>query len=253
MKPEVKRPVPNEIIIDAEQDIGKRYEQEDYYIYSDWYNCETGENGIIAVLTDGMGGYANGKQAAETGAKAFIKSYTKSPEFGINKRLIDAVNYANKAVCAQGEGGAALVCAVISGWRLYWLGVGDCRIYLYRNGILRKLNIEHNYRRRLVGMACMGEISMSEALTDIKGDALTSYLGIENITEYDFNDCEFPLLRNDKILLCSDGLYRTLSNREIGEAIAGKCYMAAYELRKKVLNKRKPHQDNMTAVVLNIE
>lgn len=253
MKPETKRPIPRRIIIGMAQNIGKREEQQDYCIYSELYNNEACESGGIAVVTDGMGGYENGKNAARTGAKSFLTSYKKNQNGNVNKKLTDAMHYANRAVNGLSAGGTTLVCAVVDDWKLYWLSVGDSRIYLYRNGLLRRLNVEHSYKYRLIKKAETGEISLKQALTDKKRHALTSYMGLENITEYDYNDCEFPLFRRDKILLCSDGLYKTLSDSEIGEILAGKYNTFADEIVKRVLAKRKQNQDNITAVVLNIE
>ncbi len=235
------------------QDIGRRDEQQDYCIYSELYNNEVCESGGIAVVADGMGGYRNGKNAARAAAKSFLECYKKNKNGSINKKLTDAMHYANHAVNGLEEGGSTLICAVVDNWRLYWLSVGDSRIYLYRNGLLRKLNVEHNYKNRLIRKAEAGEISLCSVMTDKKRHALTSFMGLEEITEYDYNDCEFPLLKKDKILLCSDGLYKTLSDNEIGEILTGKYNAFADALVRTALTKKKQNQDNITAVVLNIE
>ena len=253
MKPETKRAVPRRIIVGMAQDIGKRDEQQDYCIYSDLYNYEACESGGIAVVADGMGGYENGKNAARTGARSFLEFYKKNQSTNINKKLIDSMNYANNAVNKLKEGGTTLVCAVVDDWKLYWLSVGDSRIYLYRNGLLRRLNIEHNYKHRLIQKVESGEISFRRAMTDKNRHALTSFMGLEDITEYDYNDCIFPLLRHDKVLLCSDGLYKVLSDSEAEKILSGRIGAFADELVRCALEKRRQNQDNITAVILNIE
>ncbi|MGM9936418.1 MAG: PP2C family protein-serine/threonine phosphatase, partial [Candidatus Ornithomonoglobus sp.] len=195
MKPEIKRPLPKKIIAEAARNIGKRNEQQDHYIYSDLYDYNECEPGALAIVADGMGGYENGKAASKLAAEKFVECYKKTVGNNVNMALIESMNYANESLAELSDGGTTLVCAVVNAWRLYWISVGDSRIYLYRNGLLRKLNIEHNYKHRLLQMAETGEITFHQALTNKKGNALTSYVGMEYITEYDYNDCEFPLLK----------------------------------------------------------
>jgi len=82
--------------------------------------------------------------------------------------------------------------------------------------------------------------------------ALTSYLGLPEITDADFNELPFPLRMEDKILLCSDGLYGTLSDEEMAEIIKQNSEDIAEKLVRAALLKQKPQQDNITAVLLKI-
>ena len=50
-----------------------------------------------------------------------------------------------------------------------------------------------------------------------QAEALISYLGMGNISLTDSNTEPFYLEENDLILLCSDGLYKRLSNEQIPE------------------------------------
>ncbi|MCC8169803.1 MAG: SpoIIE family protein phosphatase [Oscillospiraceae bacterium] len=247
-----KRETPTKIIPYAAQHIGRRKEQQDSFVYSDMYNECGVKVGAVGVIADGMGGYRNGKIAGKVGADNFFSEYTRLFNGNVNSALIKAVYHANDAVNRIDGAGTTLVSAIIEQWRLYWISVGDSRIYIMRNGLLRRLNIDNNYASVLRKKAEKGEISFAEAFSDPKANALTSYLGIDELTEFDYNDCEFPLLCGDKIVLCSDGLYRAISEKEAADVLSASIGNPADALLRRALSKGKRFQDNITVIVINI-
>ncbi len=252
MKREVLRPQPKYISMNSMQSVGDRDEQQDYCTYHELYDYIECDTGCIAAVADGMGGYENGGAVAQIAAETFVDRYSTIPRDNVNMALIDSLNAANSAVQGMG-GGSTLVCAAVKNWRLYWISVGDSRIYLYRNGLLRQLNIEHNYKQKLVKMVETGEIDVMSAQRHRKRNALTSYVGMEEITEYDYNDCEFPLLCGDKILLCTDGLYRAMKDSEIADAFAFDATACVETAVMRASGNRIRKQDNMTALVVSID
>jgi len=64
-----------------------------------------------------------------------------------------------------------------------------------------------------------GMITAEEAANDPMREALISYLGIDRLTLIDSNRNPFSLEPGDTILLCSDGLYRSLSEADITEVL----------------------------------
>lgn len=78
---------------------------------------------------------------------------------------------------------------------LFWCGIGDSHIYLYRAGELRQLNIDHNFGVHLDQMVQEGSITTEEALRHPQRAALTSYLGIQELTLISGNRIPFPLQR----------------------------------------------------------
>ena len=241
------------------QNIGTRKEQQDDFGFSDIDNAKfISHGGVIAVLTDGMGGLEMGREASRTAVRAMRNAYeAKSPEESIPRALDRALHLANKAVfeMAQKAGleedvGTTLVAAVVHQDALHWISVGDSRIYLFRKGQLTRLTTDHVYARELDKEIVSGNISRQEAESNPDRDALTSYLGSPEIKEIDRNVNEFLLEPGDRILLCSDGLYRALSEQEMAQILGGHPQDDAESLVRNALSKKLPHQDNLTIAIL---
>ncbi|MBI3797879.1 MAG: SpoIIE family protein phosphatase, partial [Deltaproteobacteria bacterium] len=93
-------------------------------------------------------------------------------------------------------------------------------------------------------------LSQEEAERHPERHSLTSYLGVEPLTRIDMSATPLPLQVGDRVLLCSDGLYGTLAETEMSAVLGGHPQQAAEALVHKALAKQKPHQDNVTAVVM---
>lgn len=200
--------------------IGTRQYQQDYiYYYS-------GLKGTLAVVCDGMGGLDGGEQASRIAASTLGEAFAlrdlreQLPEFfrkqaGImNDKVGDLTQENGKPLHA---GTTAVAAAVLDG-KLYWLSVGDSRIYIIRNDEMSQVNREHNYRLRLKESLKNGMITQEQYQAEEKqnqAEALISYLGIECLSLMDINKIPFELEDGDMILLCSDGLYKSLDDSRI--------------------------------------
>jgi protein phosphatase len=138
--------------------------------------------------------------------------------------LAEASNRMNRAVCELGGGdgsvGTTMTAVVIDDDKLFWASVGDSRIYIFREGKIIQVTRDHNYRLTLNEMAARGEISEDEASGHESAEALISYLGMGELELLDINAAPFSLMHGDIVLLCSDGLTKSLSDGEIAAVIA---------------------------------
>ncbi|MDR1873949.1 MAG: protein phosphatase 2C domain-containing protein [Synergistaceae bacterium] len=271
---------------------GRREEQQDAFAFSDPAGVENVHAGFLALVADGMGGMSFGKEAAQTAIRAFLDAYAaKARDESIPAALKRAARQANGAVrnfaeehAEVGETGTTLAAAVIHDDLLYWLSVGDSRIYRLNDNSITKLNEEHNLNNKLRRLADQGLIDEEEALDHPQKEALTSYIGIEDLWEIDMPDRPLRLHAGDQIILCSDGLYKALSDAEIfvaargavvdrtvvdrtvvdgavvDRAVAKGVVMdgtvtedTASRLVENVIRKEFPHQDNVTVVTLSLE
>lgn len=240
--------------------IGRRQEQQDAYGFSDFEDSVfVSHGGIMAIVCDGMGGLDNGGDAARIAVKSILDCYmSKTPEQAIHDALDHAVVIANSAVVQLGlktdkvgNVGTTLAVVVIFEDQLFWRTAGDSRIYLRRKKNLRKLNIEHTYTHELLQNLDVNSMSEEDAINHPNGSALVSYLGIGESLQIDKNEIPIKLQTDDVLLICTDGLYNSITEDDIYEALINNDAMeAAKVLQHKTLDKQYLNQDNLTGIIL---
>lgn len=248
-----------EVITGNAQHIGAREEQQDSFCFSDLDDPEAVKRyGILAVLADGMGGLAMGREAGQLAVLAMLNEYTgKTAEEPVPVALERALHKANEEVYGLAKRnelewsvGTTLIAAVIQEGQLYWVSAGDSRIYLYRGGVLIQLTRDHVYANRLYERVKAGQMTREEAESHPERDLLTSYLGIPVLDEIDANRMPFALQAGDWVLLCSDGLYEDLSEQLLEEAVRLPPQHAAEFILQHVMTQQRLYQDNATIAIL---
>ena len=227
------------------QGLGKREEQQDAFGISRMERME--EDGLLAVLCDGMGGLAEGgMSAAETPAEMIgmfpWKDDGDVPEW---------VRQRSGRVYQQfrGHGGTTLVAALLRGQSLSFWCVGDSDLFLLREDKLYALNVRQEFKNDLVLRALEGTFPVEEAFSDPQAGALSEYIGKEDV-KCDYTYLPFSLQPEDVLLLCSDGVSDTLTLKQIREAMALSPQACCDKLEEEILALEKPNQDNYTAIVL---
>jgi serine/threonine protein phosphatase PrpC len=241
---------------------GARDYQEDSFGYSNIVDSKTiSEKGFLAVLADGMGGLANGRAISDYVVSSFIKMFNalnySSP---FPSQLESIVMKINEEVCrnftVDGKSGAGstIAAAFVYRAKLYWVCVGDSRLYVLRNKRLYAANEDHDYFNQLLPEHLADEISMKQIKSDEKKDSLASYIGNEKLPYIDVNRKGFPLRKGDMIILCSDGVYNGISGEELTALL--KQYepqRASEKITQAILNKNIAGQDNLTVMVIKLE
>jgi protein phosphatase len=240
--------------------IGQRSEQQDRLGWYGFNNPEFSKHGgILGYVCDGMGGMKNGGMAATVAGQALVASYqAKSASAEISESLKDALTAANAAVCKLtvesglkiGEIGTTLSAIVVHHNRLYWISVGDSRVYLLRGRNLIQLTTDHTYSLYLNRRVATGEISLLEAHSDPDRDLLISHLGQEFPEHIDCNITPYLLESGDKLLVCSDGIHNWLNDHEIKSCLALSPDEAVNAFESSISAKGDPNQDNFSALIL---
>lgn len=241
------------ILAAVHQHIGTREDQQDSYGVSE--PGAYSQNGVIAIVADGMGGLSNGRAVSSALVRSFLEGFRGfGPRHNAADFLLEQAVRANAGVNqmlrGQDRSGSTLVSCVIRNGYLNFLTVGDSRIYLYRGGALLQLNREHIYQEELAQRAVNQEASLSQVRGDRQAHALTSYFGIGHIPAIDRNDEGIKLLDGDKLLLASDGVFGTLTQMQMEAALAQDVTSAARTMGEQIRAANRAHQDNNTAVVL---
>ena len=111
--------------------------------------------------------------------------------------------------------GSTLVAAVIRDGMLTVANVGDSRLYIIRDGITQ-VTKDHSYVEEQVANGNM--VRFSEEYNK-KKKYITRAVGIEDSVKADY--FEVDLIKNDYVLLCSDGLTNMVDDDAIFAIISG--------------------------------
>ncbi len=227
----------------------------------DSYGCIETPDGGLAVVCDGMGGLEGGEKASTLAVGMLMEDYLRTPvtdykEFFYQEavKLDDLVYHITDEQGKLLGAGTTIVAVHIQGNMIHWLSVGDSKIYVIRSNAMQCIVREHNYRMMLNDLYMKGKISIEQYRSEeSKAEALTSFLGIGNVSLIDQSETPVELLKGDIILLCSDGLYKSLSDDKILAIITDNFFdlqRAANELTASALKYSGRGQDNTTVVLV---
>lgn len=237
--------------------IGRRSGQQDSLAVSDVNDMSLMQSkGAIAIVADGMGGLQDGDKVSSMLALSMLKGFHENPPAQNPADLLlemtrNANNEVNEFLGDKiTQCGSTLVTAIINSNGLYWLTIGDSHIYLYRRGKLLQLNREHVHRETLDALVVNGDITPAQAMADPQKGALTSYVGMGRIEKVDRNLEPLSLVKGDRVLLMSDGVFGTLSDAQIIEAMAYPVEESAAIMNQTIQMIGKVNQDNYTALIV---
>lgn len=238
------------------QGVGDRENQQDSFGITDVTDTR-----LFAVVADGMGGGANGAEVSSIVTSHMLAGFRSSddaqnPAELLLKMVMEAQSKTRSFITKKGDAvsGSTLVAAILKNGELYFISVGDSRIYLLRGGTMIQLNREHVFASELDERAARGEITPHAARNDPQRGSLTSYIGIKDRLQTDGNSKPIALAPGDRLLLMTDGVFGTLSEQEL-TVLAGtpNIYEAGTRIEQAIIAKRKPNQDNFTAVILGVK
>jgi len=203
----------------------------------DFYDIKTIGNITVAIVCDGVGSADAGAEAAQRVTTHLMNNFKIRPKaWSIEKSINSFIHSINSILYQESmisyertELVTTLTIVVIEGNKLYGANVGDSRVYLLRDKKLNQLSHDH---------------SMQE---DGYENVLTQAIGIDqSVSPYYFENI---LLQDDKILLCSDGLYNILNQEHLQKDIN----LGAHSLVKKASTLTQDSlPDDTTAVVVEI-
>ena len=233
---------------------GARELQEDDLGFIDGATLDPQGEHPVAVVADGMGGHAGGDVASRHAVRAFITGYAATG--GVHDRLRAALDRANQAIAsavredpARDGMGATLVAAALTTDGLEWISVGDSPLFLYRDGVLKRLNEDHSMAPVI---AALREVD-PDAAAGMNPHELRSALVGSKISKIDASQMPELLRSGDLVLLASDGL-ATLDENETAEIIdrsrGGGPAAVRDALLAAVEARARPAQDNVSVAVM---
>ena len=235
-------------------DVGRvRQENQD-----DYRAGELPGGAVWALVCDGMGGAKGGREASQGACNVFENFFQEQyAQCGAGQEepfLKKALLYANRFVfqkAAHEEAlagmGTTAVCALVRSGNVYLCHAGDSRAYLIRDGKLTQLTHDHSYVQELVDC---GTITEEEAEHHPQKNIITKALGVDYRLEPEFTAAK--LKREDRLLLCTDGLTNMVPVEEMEELLAQGTF---YDLPDRLIEAANAHggSDNITALLLAVE
>ncbi len=212
-----------------------------------------GQRGALLALSDGMGGHAAGEVASAVVIESLTNALQKSKTGSPDRRLEDAVRAANSDVITAAKVknrhgmGATLTAVVVEESGAYIAEVGDSRAYLLRGGQLKQLTRDQSLVQMLVDQGLMSE---DEAEDSPRKNILLQAMGLGSEVQAAIGRVE--LRRDDKLLLCSDGISNAMSDDELRGILTANDPSAACTQMIHLANMR-GGEDNLTAVVALVE
>lgn len=239
-------------------DVGcQRENNEDSFGYWEAANdADFATLGRLAIVADGMGGHEGGQIASRLAVEKLITAYAGASDSDPQKRLLGALKDAHRAIQERAKQdphlssmGTTCTAFALIDTRLYFVHVGDSRLYLSREGKLRILSRDHTLISQLIDK---GLIRPEQAHNHPQKHVLTSALGVpgEEI-EIDAPPNPLPLQKSDILMICTDGLWGQIETNEIERALASQSPDVA--CRSLIdLAKKRGGPDNITLQVLRI-
>ncbi len=179
---------------------------------------ELPDGSVLLVVADGVGGLAHGELASEHAVRAVHDELASADIDDPAAALARAFAHANQSVrrvAAEQPGGAAIATTLVASFvrdHQVWVGnVGDSRAYLFKDDQLEQLTQDHSVVAEQVRA---GVITDEEAEASQYGNVITRGIGVDDTVQA---DCAgpFALPAGAIVLLCSDGLYRPVTQQQI--------------------------------------
>lgn len=208
----------------------------------------------VFLVADGMGGHSAGDLASAAVVGAFTRHLV-----GQRVATIDTVRLAledaDRDVRAIGSRSRRGPGSTVTGVALvrhagtpHWLvfNVGDSRVYRLSGGVLERLTVDHSVVQEMLDA---GTLRPEDAARAPERNVVTRAIGTADPTA---DSWLVPVVTGDRLLLCSDGLYRELADESLRAALTmvGRP-QAAVDTLISLANRAGGH-DNVSAVVLDV-
>lgn len=239
-------------------DVGlQRANNEDSCLY--WEpedDAEFQQKGRLGVIADGMGGYEGGQEASrlavQTVREAYENAHTDDPKAALHGAFTLAHerirSHALEHPELQGMGTTCTALAILDR-QLFFGHVGDSRLYLIRKGSAERITRDHSYVSRLVES---GLVRSEDAETHPQRHILTAALGSGSEIIPDVSLKPIWLEDGDALILCTDGLWGQVTDRELIQSIENSnVAQTCVALVKLALDRGGP--DNITLQVLRFK
>lgn len=181
---------------------------------------------LVVIVSDGMGGHAAGREAAEIVVRACLDAIRNCVAGTWEEVFREAVRTAQSAVLEAARShsgrsmGATAALTLVDGLPeapiLHIAHVGDSRVYLHRGRSLYRLTADHSLVAQMVRDGLLRE---EEAFGHPDSNVIQRAIGQEKPLDAEIQK-PVPLDPGDVVLVCSDGLHGAVPDADIERIVA---------------------------------
>jgi serine/threonine protein phosphatase PrpC len=238
-----------------ESRIGKRSYQQDRLAH--WQTRDA----LFMAVADGMGGHAHGEVAAQIAVDCLGSAFRNEAKPAVadpDKFLFTAISRAHAMILHQtqrqglaqdhaGSPRTTIVACLVQGGYAFWSFVGDSRLYVIRDGRILTRTRDHTPVQMLIDA---GRIREEAAATHPDRNKLLQCLGGPRPPRVE-PTAQARLLEDDLVLLCSDGFWGPLTQRQLLMGLLGKDLKKALpELLTLSESRAGPRCDNLSVLAI---
>ena len=213
---------------------------------------------LLMAVADGLGGHPDGEVAAEIAVRLLGAAFQREAQPTIadpHVFLFRTIGAAHAAILREGERRGlsdtprtVLVACMVQDGVAYWTHIGDSRLYLVRDGRILHRTRDHTVVQELVDS---GRIREEAAMSHPERNRLLQCLGGYQVPRPD-PPTRARLARNDILLLCSDGFWNPLTQRQLLHALMTRELAAAVDELAELAERRAgPTSDNVTVLAMS--
>lgn len=218
-----------------------------------------GDDFVLAIIADGMGGAAAGEEASRIAVETIKAGFNPNDtqDAPVTERLQDTIHTANlnivrkAAIAPEMRGmGTTLTLVFIRGTYATFAHVGDSRAYLVEpdDESITQITIDHSYVQALV-MA--GHITPEQAETHSMGNVLYRALGQNEDVDVDIYYKRLHV--GNRLILCSDGLTRHIKGPELAKIASSDPNPDVISQKMIDLANQRGGEDNISVIVIAVE
>ena len=211
-------------------DPGQQRERNEDYAECWTFSQASGPRLGLFIVADGLGGADSGEVASQMATLAIwhaLREQVWEPVVGgerptaeeIRDALTQAAQGANRAVYearveAHSEMSTTITLALVIDGHAHIANVGDSRTYLYGARGLQAVTKDHSLVQCFVDS---GQISAAQVYTHPQRNLILQSIGDRPEVQVDIYDLDLQV--DDRLLLCSDGLWEAVRDEGIEEAL----------------------------------
>lgn len=202
------------------------------------------------VVADGMGGHSFGDEASRSIIDHLVSFRCRDSMQDNLTDLENRITEAHEQCRSHGNGqlmGSTVAALFVHDPYCFFIWAGDSRIYRYRNNQLQQMTEDHSL---VQGLVSIGELDKEDMDKHPSSHIITRAVGVN--ADLDLEISHNEIASGDRYLICSDGLYKDITEQEISERLGLPSVEESLDNLVELALER-GGTDNTTAIVVQAE